>query len=1191
MKKINSVVILTLLLNLLSAATIRMSYSFNEPEIGTNGSYDTVKLEGGMNIGTPGEPSLPWVGSKLYLGSGVETNEIKVVKRLPVKLEGNYNIEPIQEFYPLSHGINPVFTEQNNDIYNDSRLFPYDDYRNLSTQFFAGHSIGYASFSPFEYNPVSGELTYYRSVTVTMETTSSISASNSLALYKDDIITLRRLKNLVDNPSDIPNPQLVAVPNGYEYLMIIDENKVNQWQPLISFYESKAARIEYITVQDVNSNTAGSDLQEKIRNAIINEYTTNNISYVLLCGDTDVIPHRGFYVDMQDDSYTDADIPADIYYGALDGNWNTDGDNYFGENQEVDLVQEVAVGRICYNNDIEIQNAINKILMHQTIPVEDEVETNLMVGEYLWDAPTYGGDYMDEMIGGSSMTGYTTIGIPTSWAIDTIYDRDLGGDGSWGSNTIINAINNGYNYINHLGHSSTTYTMRLSNNHINESNITNDGTNHNFSTLFTQGCYGGAFDNRETSSGYYTDDCITERFQAISTGVVAMLSNSRYGWGSNGSTNGPSQYYHREFIDALFGEGINEVGWAIADAKADVIPFINSATMYWCFYEVNLFGDPGMREWTSTPQTLNIQQVGDITGGSFIANFDIEVPNSSVRILDEGELIYFGNSDDFGMVHAITDQPFLPGQYQLIVEADNYYVSHYNFNVIPSNEAYVTCTSIDFHDEDGIFTYGDVISINIVVENIGTQTTNSDGVVTLTSPSNLIEIANNTLVIDNLTDAQSVTIENAFQVTVVGSFSDLTDVELNFTTSFNNNIANHSSHLTLNAAHLRLSNLNLVSENYFIAPGDDVEAFFTFENSGSAPANNVMIFLMNSSPYLSFSTTDLIIDNIPIDGTNSNTVPINIHVDESCPIDTQIDVNYFAGANGANSIEDVISIYVNSGIFTFEPSEQNFMSYIVTPEFTNQWHRSSERNYTNNGSYSMKYGADGAGEYANSSHAALETMEIEILPESQLKFWHWMQAEDDANLMAWDGGLVQMSVEGGAWQTINPVGNYPYMITDNPASPFDAYQECFSGTFDWQEAVFNLGNTEGLVKFRFVFGSDGYVGGEGWYLDDITIFNRTLGNEEDVQFSTSVNKLYGNYPSPFNPTTTISFSLNESVKDAQIEVFNIRGQKKQTIPLNQNAIKARRVVWEPKELSSGVYFYRLQADGKTISTRKTILMK
>ncbi len=214
-----------------------------------------------------------------------------------------------------------------------------------------------------------------------------------------------------------------------------------------------------------------------------------------------------------------------------------------------------------------------------------------------------GGDYMDEMIGGSSTHGYTTAGVPSDWDISTLYDRTNGYEESWGSAQIRPLLSNGPNLVNHLGHSNTTYNMRLSNSQVSSSSITNDGASQNFSIYFTQGCYAGSFDNRNTYPGDYTSDSITEKFMSLPTSAAAMISHSRYGWGMQGSTDGASQYIHRQYIDAIFGENIHEVGYTLVDSKIDNIPFItNQPVMYWVDYETNLFGCPAMMIWTDTPQ-------------------------------------------------------------------------------------------------------------------------------------------------------------------------------------------------------------------------------------------------------------------------------------------------------------------------------------------------------------------------------------------------------------------------------------------------------------------------------------------------------------------------------------------------------------------------------------------------------------
>ncbi|MCP4290680.1 MAG: T9SS type A sorting domain-containing protein [bacterium] len=92
----------------------------------------------------------------------------------------------------------------------------------------------------------------------------------------------------------------------------------------------------------------------------------------------------------------------------------------------------------------------------------------------------------------------------------------------------------------------------------------------------------------------------------------------------------------------------------------------------------------------------------------------------------------------------------------------------------------------------------------------------------------------------------------------------------------------------------------------------------------------------------------------------------------------------------------------------------------------------------------------------------------------------------------------------------------------------------------------------------------------------------------------SVLALNGNYPNPFNPMTTISFDLPRSTK-VDLEVFDLRGRKVQTLVSETMIGGQHNVVWNGtdnsgRQVSSGTYFYRLQADGKSL-TNKMLLLK
>ncbi len=86
-----------------------------------------------------------------------------------------------------------------------------------------------------------------------------------------------------------------------------------------------------------------------------------------------------------------------------------------------------------------------------------------------------------------------------------------------------------------------------------------------------------------------------------------------------------------------------------------------------------------------------------------------------------------------------------------------------------------------------------------------------------------------------------------------------------------------------------------------------------------------------------------------------------------------------------------------------------------------------------------------------------------------------------------------------------------------------------------------------------------------------------------------------NYPNPFNPTTTISFSLPET-SDIELVVYNIKGQKIKTVVNSQYVQGDHSVIWNgndesEKAISSGVYIYKLKVNSKTKVVKKCLLLK
>jgi len=107
--------------------------------------------------------------------------------------------------------------------------------------------------------------------------------------------------------------------------------------------------------------------------------------------------------------------------------------------------------------------------------------------------------------------------------------------------------------------------------------------------------------------------------------------------------------------------------------------------------------------------------------------------------------------------------------------------------------------------------------------------------------------------------------------------------------------------------------------------------------------------------------------------------------------------------------------------------------------------------------------------------------------------------------------------------------------------------------------------------------------------DDIDL----IGSEIDEQLVSASDPQLNNYPNPFNPSTTISFNLSTEINEnAVISIFNLKGQiiKTYSISNGQTSITWNGTDDSGKNVSSGVYLYKLDTDNNTYS-KKMILLK
>jgi len=104
------------------------------------------------------------------------------------------------------------------------------------------------------------------------------------------------------------------------------------------------------------------------------------------------------------------------------------------------------------------------------------------------------------------------------------------------------------------------------------------------------------------------------------------------------------------------------------------------------------------------------------------------------------------------------------------------------------------------------------------------------------------------------------------------------------------------------------------------------------------------------------------------------------------------------------------------------------------------------------------------------------------------------------------------------------------------------------------------------------------------YKDEVT----SVGYQTGVAIPNDY-QLFQNYPNPFNPTTMITYRLAKKT-NIKLAIFNLLGEELVTLASGEKPAGVHKVKFDASQLSTGLYFYRLEA-GEQIFNKKLLLVK
>lgn len=280
------------------------------------------------------------------------------------------------------------------------------------------------------------------------------------------------------------------------------------------------------------------------------------------------------------------------------------------------------------------------------------------------------------------------------------------------------------------------------------------------------------------------------------------------------------------------------------------------------------------------------------------------------------------------------------------------------------------------------------------------------------------------------------------------------------------------------------------------------------------------------------------------------------------------------------------------------PLDQDFVSTTFPPAFwgldngggtTQYWTRNDVGGYQT-GVGSAKYDFWTAGTTTPLQSLTSNQFPAVTAPTNYLRFNYSQAYYLSGTTLAPDSCIIETSTNNGtSWTVLVRMGASQTLSSGTNSSPVMstvASQASFTPTLasDWATKVFAM--PVGTNKVRFV-GKSGF--GNNLYIDRITSGTITGVVNNTLSLIPETYDLSQNYPNPFNPTTQINFSIpKQSV--VTLKIYDVLGKEVATLINESKAAGFYTVDFNASSLSSGAYFYRLEA-GNFTDIKRMMLIK
>ncbi len=1166
------------------AATLEHTLVFAEQNLvmEERDGYDHIRLGAHLVTDEIGSPELPLVSLQLALPAGAIVTGVSVLSSESTEIMGVHRPFPAQppRLLPVPGVELPgkPFAQPNTSTYQSVEPYPSELVRLTSTVSLGTNTVAGLVVFPVQYLPDRNRLRFFRRITFAIEYVLGDAPRSRQSVTPRATASL---SSVLANPAGAQSQRRLVGrqvgrldPEDIEYVIVTSAALEADFQPLAEWKTRKGVPGTVVTTEWIIATYDGDDDAARMRAFIIDAHDTWGTSWVLLGGDSGVVPVRHAFAMDCEANYQpdDNDIPCDLYFADLDGDWNADGDGVYGEiTDAVDLIPDVFVGRASVEHTVEAQAFVSKTLAYERGETTDYQLAMLLAGEILWSDP-----YTDSGLG---------LDMIDRDAIPPRYDpieKQYQSQGNESRESVIASLNGGMGHFLHDGHAWFT-VLGCGDGYLDRadaSGLTNAAAQ---PLVYSIGCWPASFDK----------DCVAERLvENPFGGAVAFIGNSRYGWGSPGNPGyGYSDRFMAEFYRQLFPGGLNHVGSALAVAKAAFVPLSQAENVYrWHQYEVNLLGDPELSLWTDAPALLSVSHPDSVLAAGAPVNVVVWTtqgtrPNALVCVTNGSDVYERALTGDDGTA-AFSVATAQPHDLAITVTAADCLPYEATIAVRMSG-AYLDARDLDVDDTvggngDGLPGPGETIDLTLTLENLGGDAAPGVSMHLHTDDSWLALVESDADFGDIAGGAQAEP-SAPFVLEIAPGCPDghVALLQATITSSGLGRTWEVALPVTMAAPVLRIRSYSVDDTSGgdgdgIPEPGEHLTLMVELINDGGAAANSPDAVLWTSDVWTVVETGSAEMQTISAGETAQAVFSLSLAL--ACPLPhfPELTLETVTSDGLSESGAMVISVGTTGFATDFEGPAIGW-----SPGGTNNmWKATDHRAHS--GSMSWYCGQEVSWQYGNDMAAHFDSPEFVLGAETELSFWCWY----DVTIYGVDGLYIQLMSDGAPLDTLDFIGSG------------GALETLGSIGNDWLEYTYALEGTPGdTVSVRFLFVSDASDAAEGVYIDDVSVSSRIEASGTDVaddQTLPGLIQLDQNCPNPFTPATTIRFVLSTS-SPVNLSVYSIQGRLIRTLVDDMRAPGDHIVEWDGRdavgtEVAAGVYLYRLST-GELEETRKMILVR